>query len=43
MAQRTLPSVPVKHADLVEYLRSHPDEPVRDLLKPYNDYDAVLR
>ncbi|CEL11948.1 hypothetical protein ASPCAL15042 [Aspergillus calidoustus] len=43
MAQRTLPSVPVKHADLVEYLLSHPDEPVRDLFKPYNDYDAVLR
>ncbi|KAL2787676.1 hypothetical protein BJX66DRAFT_280088 [Aspergillus keveii] len=43
MAQRTLPPVPVKHADLVQYLRSHPDEPVRDLLKPYNDYDAVLR
>ncbi|KAL2861177.1 ankyrin repeat-containing domain protein [Aspergillus lucknowensis] len=43
MAQRTLPSVPAKHSDLVQYLHSHPDTPVHSLLKPYNAYDAVLR
>ncbi|KAL2833986.1 ankyrin repeat-containing domain protein [Aspergillus pseudoustus] len=43
MAQRDLPTVPVKHSGLVQYLQSHPDKPIRDLLNPYNDFDAVLR
>jgi hypothetical protein len=43
MVQRTLPPVPAKHADLVQYLQSHSSEPVRDLLRPYNEHDAVLR
>ncbi|KAL3464857.1 hypothetical protein BJX64DRAFT_286043 [Aspergillus heterothallicus] len=42
-APRSLPSVPVKHSELVEYLRSHPNEPIQDLRQPYNDYDMVLR
>ncbi|KKK26957.1 hypothetical protein ARAM_004358 [Aspergillus rambellii] len=39
----SLPPVPAKHADFLAYLNDHPQDPLGDLLKPYNEYDAVLR
>ncbi|KAJ5684217.1 uncharacterized protein N7477_000562 [Penicillium maclennaniae] len=39
----TLPSVPVKHQDFLGYVDSLPDTPIGDLIRPYNDYDAVAR
>lgn len=38
-----LPHVPVKHSELLQYLQEHYDIPMGELLKPYNEYDAVLR
>ncbi|KIA75517.1 hypothetical protein HK57_00016 [Aspergillus ustus] len=43
MGRRNLPGVPVKHSELVQYLQSQSNKPIRELLKPYNDFDAVLR
>lgn len=39
----TLPSLPAKHKDFLRYVDSHPDTPIGDLVRPYNDYDAVTR
>ena len=39
----TLPSLPAKHNDFLRYVDSHPDTPIGDLVRPYNDYDAVTR
>lgn len=38
-----LPPVPVKHSDFVSHLQSNPDTPIDELIKPYNEYDAVAR
>lgn len=38
-----LPHVPVKHQDFLRYVQSDQVTPVRDLVKPYIEYDAVLR
>ncbi|KAJ5171817.1 hypothetical protein N7492_004410 [Penicillium capsulatum] len=38
-----LPPVPVKHHDLVQYIQAHPDTPLKDLIEPYNQHDAVAR
>ncbi|CEJ58295.1 hypothetical protein PMG11_06958 [Penicillium brasilianum] len=39
----SLPSVPVKHSNFVQYIQSHPETPIEDLVKPYNDFDASAR
>ncbi|KAJ5159781.1 uncharacterized protein N7482_006785 [Penicillium canariense] len=38
-----LPFVPVKHNNFVQYVQSHPEAPIGNLVKPYNDYDASAR
>lgn len=38
-----LPSVPAKHDAFLDYVRSHSDTPISDLVKPYNDFDATAR
>ncbi|KAF3482235.1 ankyrin repeat protein [Arthroderma uncinatum] len=38
-----LPPVPAKHSGLLSYIKSNRDTPVGELLKPYNEYDSVLR
>lgn len=38
-----LPFVPVKHKDFVQNIQSHPQTPIKELVKPYNDYDAAAR
>lgn len=43
MAPATLPPVPVKHSDFLHHVQSKPNTPIEDLVKPFNDYDAVLR
>ncbi|RJE25339.1 ankyrin repeat protein [Aspergillus sclerotialis] len=43
MVQTTLPSVPVQHQDLLKYIESNNEADMSGLLKPYNEYDAVLR
>ncbi|KAL1965133.1 hypothetical protein VTN77DRAFT_6046 [Rasamsonia byssochlamydoides] len=42
-APYTLPSLPAKHKDFLNYVNSHPNTPMEELVKPYNDYDGVLR
>jgi hypothetical protein len=39
----SLPTVPVKHNDFLSYVQSQPNTPMADLVKPYNEFDAVLR
>jgi hypothetical protein len=39
----TLPDVPVKHADFISYVESHPHTPLLELLEPYKQYDGKLR
>ncbi|KAJ6036818.1 hypothetical protein N7540_001097 [Penicillium herquei] len=39
----SLPTVPTKHADFLSYVHSHPETSIRDLIKPYNEYDSVAR
>jgi len=39
----TLPFVPAKHKDFLRYVDSQPDTPIGELIRPYNDYDAVIR
>lgn len=41
--RNALPSVPVQHQDFVEYVNSHQDTPIEELVRPYNEYDAVVR
>lgn len=38
-----LPSLPVRHKDFVQYIKSHQTRPIQDLVKPYNEYDASAR
>ncbi|KAF3385174.1 Uncharacterized protein F1880_002849 [Penicillium rolfsii] len=39
----SLPSLPAKHHDFVQYVRSHPEIPIEELVKPYNAFDASAR
>ncbi|KAH1375251.1 hypothetical protein KXW98_005362 [Aspergillus fumigatus] len=39
----TLPAVPAKHSTFIDYINSCPHESIPDLVRPYNEYDAVLR
>ncbi|KAJ5690610.1 hypothetical protein N7462_005002 [Penicillium macrosclerotiorum] len=39
----SLPSLPAKHADLVEYINANPETFIQNIIKPYNDFDAVAR
>ncbi|KAJ5138750.1 uncharacterized protein N7515_003598 [Penicillium bovifimosum] len=39
----SLPTVPVKHNDFLSYVQSQPNTPMADLVKPYNEFDALLR
>ncbi|KAL4964077.1 ankyrin repeat protein [Aspergillus stella-maris] len=39
----SLPPLPAQHSQFLQYVNAHPDTPIRDLVKPYNEYDAVLR
>lgn len=39
----TLPSLPAKHADFLKYIQSHASTPIQELVKPYNEFDAVMR
>ncbi|GFF78963.1 hypothetical protein IFM61392_10056 [Aspergillus lentulus] len=39
----TLPAVPAKHSTFIDYVNSRPQESIPDLVRPYNEYDAVLR
>ncbi|KAL2822695.1 ankyrin repeat-containing domain protein [Aspergillus cavernicola] len=38
-----LPPVPVKHSNFLDHVKSNPKTPIPELVKPYNEYDAVLR
>jgi hypothetical protein len=38
-----LPSVPVKHKNFIQHVQSHQKTPIEELLKPYNEYDALAR
>ncbi|KAH8690265.1 ankyrin repeat protein [Talaromyces proteolyticus] len=42
-AEYTLPPVPAKHSEFLRYFQANNSTPVVDLVKPYNQYDAVLR
>lgn len=39
----SLPAVPAKHRDFRDYIKSHPKTPIEELVRPYNEYDSVLR
>ncbi len=39
----TLPSTAVPPADFLKLAEKHPDIPIRTLLEPFLDYEAVLR
>lgn len=39
----TLPSLPAMHQDLVPWIQNNPDTPIGELIKPYNEYEAVVR
>ena len=43
MPSITLPQLPVRHADLIQHIAKHPDAPLRELIKPFRDYEATLR
>ncbi|KAL3462436.1 hypothetical protein BJX64DRAFT_140139 [Aspergillus heterothallicus] len=43
MTEYTLPEVPVKHADFLEHIQAHPEKSIPDLVKPYNEFDAIAR
>lgn len=42
-AQLMFPSVPVQHKEFVDYVTSHNEIPIEELLRPYSEYDAVAR
>ncbi|QKX64713.1 uncharacterized protein TRUGW13939_11889 [Talaromyces rugulosus] len=42
-AEFALPAIPAKHSQFLDYVRSHPEKPIVDLVQPYNEFDAVLR
>jgi hypothetical protein len=39
----TLPAVPTRHSTFIDYVNSRPQESIPDLVRPYNEYDTVLR
>lgn len=39
----SLPLVPVRHSDFIQYIKSSPGTSISDLLKPYNEYDSITR
>ncbi|KAK1143690.1 hypothetical protein N8T08_006090 [Aspergillus melleus] len=39
----TLPPLPAKHQDLVSWIHNHPDTPINELVKPFNEHEAVVR
>ncbi|KAL4736293.1 hypothetical protein BDV11DRAFT_211341 [Aspergillus similis] len=39
----SLPSLPAKHSHFIQHVASHPNTPMPELVRPYNDYDAQLR
>lgn len=39
----SLPSLPAKHHNFVQYVQSHPETPIDELVKPYNAFDASAR
>ncbi|KAL4935267.1 hypothetical protein BDV06DRAFT_228985 [Aspergillus oleicola] len=39
----TLPAIPAQHSHFLQHVNAHPNTPIPDLVKPYNEYDAVLR
>lgn len=41
--QYTFPPVPVQHKDFVGYVTSHQETPIEELVRSYNEYDAVAR
>lgn len=42
-AEFALPEVPAKHSQFLNFVQSHPEKPIVDLFKPYNEFDAVIR
>ncbi|PYH47148.1 ankyrin repeat protein [Aspergillus saccharolyticus JOP 1030-1] len=42
-AQFTLPSLPVNHRKLPEWILNQSLTPIHDIIRPYNNYDAVVR
>ncbi|KAI5862660.1 ankyrin [Durotheca rogersii] len=43
MTATVLPKLPVAHDELVNYIASHPEVPVRQLMEPYRQFEAKLR
>lgn len=43
MSAMTLPQLPAPPAELVSYLKKHPDMPISELIEPYRKYEAQLR
>ncbi|RDW69000.1 ankyrin repeat protein [Aspergillus mulundensis] len=39
----SLPSLPAKHSQFIQHVASFSKTPMPELVKPYNEYDAVLR
>jgi hypothetical protein len=39
----SLPSLPVVHREFLNYVQSQPNTPMEDLVKPYMEFDAVMR
>lgn len=39
----TLPHLPAKHSAFIQHVTAHPTTPITELVRPYNEYDAVLR
>ncbi|EFR02422.1 ankyrin repeat protein [Nannizzia gypsea CBS 118893] len=39
----SLPQLPAKHSDFLNYIKANPNVPINELLKPYNEYDSALR
>ncbi|KAF7122286.1 hypothetical protein CNMCM5793_000243 [Aspergillus hiratsukae] len=38
-----LPTVPTKHSTFIDHVNCRPRDSIPDLVRPYNEYDAVLR
>jgi hypothetical protein len=43
MAFTDLPKLPTAHGELANYIASHPDTPIEDIIGPFRKYEAVLR
>ncbi|KAE8369865.1 ankyrin repeat-containing domain protein [Aspergillus caelatus] len=42
-AMHSLPSLPAKHQDFIGWINNNQDTPIGQLIKPYNEYEAVVR